>query len=72
MKILGIVLIALGLMGLLYGGIRYTSRDTVVDMGPIHATADRQHTFPIAPVAGAVLLAAGAALVVGGRRGGTL
>ena len=70
MKIAGFILLVLGLLGLLYGGIRYTSRDTVLDLGPIHATAEREHTMPIAPIAGAVLLAAGAALLISSRRTG--
>jgi hypothetical protein len=68
MKIAGIVLFVLGALGLLYGGVRYTTRDTVVDLGPIHATADVAHTVPIAPVAGGLLLAAGATLLVMSRR----
>jgi hypothetical protein len=69
MKIAGLVLVVLGVLGLLYGGIRYTSRDTVLDVGPIHATADREHKLPIAPIAGALMLAAGAAMLVSSRRG---
>lgn len=68
MKIVGIILLVLGALGLLYGGIRYTSRDTVLDVGPIHATAERQHSLPIAPAAGALLLAAGAAVLITSRR----
>lgn len=68
MKIAGIILIVLGALGLLFGGIQYTSRDTVVDLGPIHATADRQHTLPIAPIAGVALIVAGAAALVFTRR----
>ena len=68
MKIVGIVLIGLGMVGLLYGGIRYTTRDTVVDLGPIHATAEREHTLPIAPIAGAVLVAVGTAVLLVSRR----
>lgn len=68
MKIAAIILMVLGALGLLYGGIRYTSRDTVLDIGPIHATAEREHTVPIAPIAGAVLLAAGTAVLFASRR----
>ena len=50
--ITGIVLIVLGLAALVYGGINYTSRETVIDFGPIKATADRERTFPLPPVAG--------------------
>ena len=72
MKIAGFVLLALGILGLMYGGIRYTTRDTVVDVGPIHATADREHNFPIAPVASGLLLAAGIAVLVASRHRGAL
>ena len=68
MKIAGFVLLALGLLGLLYGGIRYTTRDRVFDLGPIHATAEHEHSLPIAPIAGALLLAAGAAVLITSRR----
>ena len=66
--ITGIVLIVLGLAALVYGGITYTSRETVIDIGPIQATADRERTFPLPPVAGVVAVAAGIALLVGGMR----
>ena len=66
--IAGIVLIVLGLGALVYGGITYTSRETVIDIGPIQATANRERTFPLPPVAGIVAVVAGIALMVGGAR----
>ena len=66
--VLGIVLIVLGLGALAYQGITYTSRETVVDIGPIHATADRERTFPLPPVLGIVAVAGGMALLVAGGR----
>jgi uncharacterized membrane protein HdeD (DUF308 family) len=66
--ILGIILIVLGLGALAYQGITYTSRETVIDMGPIHATADREKTFPLPPVLGIVAVAGGVVLLVAGLR----
>ena len=68
MKILGMILIALGLFGLAWGGFTYTTREKVIDIGPIHATRDETHHVPLPPIAGAVALAAGVALVLTGRR----
>lgn len=68
--IAGIVLIVLGLAALAYQGFSYTSRETVIDIGPIKATADTQKTVPIPPIAGIVAVVAGVALVVAGKRKG--
>jgi hypothetical protein len=68
MTIVGMTLIALGLVALVYQGITYTSRETVLDIGPLHATADRQKTFPLSPVLGLAALAGGVALLVAGSR----
>lgn len=70
MKRAGIILLVLGGLGLLFGGIRYTTKEKVFDLGPIEATKERTHTLPIAPIAGAVLLAAGAAVLISSRRHG--
>jgi hypothetical protein len=68
-SLVGIVLIVLGLAALVYQGITYTKRDTIIDVGPIHATAEREHTVPLPPIVGVVSVVAGLALVVVGRRG---
>jgi len=62
-KILGLILIALGLFGLAWGGFTYTTREKVVDIGPIHATRDQTHTVPLPPIAGALALIGGIALL---------
>jgi uncharacterized membrane protein HdeD (DUF308 family) len=67
--LLGIVLIVLGLAALAYQQITYKSRETIVDVGPIHATAEREKTVPLPPIVGIVAVASGVALVVVGRRG---
>lgn len=64
MKIAAIVLIVLGAISLAYGGISYTTREKVLDIGPIEATAERHKTVPLPPVLGGIALAAGIALFV--------
>jgi hypothetical protein len=66
--IIGVILIVLGVIGLAYQGITWTSRDRVADVGPIHVDADKQHTVWIGPVIGAAALVGGAALVLLGRK----
>jgi hypothetical protein len=64
----GMVLVALGLAALAYQGITYTSRETVIDLGPIHATAERQRTLPLPPIFGIAAVTAGIVLLVTGVR----
>ncbi|MDP3719932.1 MAG: DUF3185 domain-containing protein [Acidobacteriota bacterium] len=63
-KIVGIVLVVLGILGLAYGGLSWTSRETVVDAGPINITADKTERFPLPPLAGGLLLVAGVVLIL--------
>ena len=68
MSLAGVCLIVLGLVTLAYQSISYTSRETVLDIGPLHATADRNHTMPLPPVLGIVAVVGGIALVIRGKR----
>jgi hypothetical protein len=68
MTLAGIVLLVLGAAALIYQGITYTSRDAVVNIGPIHATAEHQKTVPLPPIVGAVAVVGGIALLVVGAR----
>jgi drug/metabolite transporter (DMT)-like permease len=69
MMIVGILLIVVGVALLGWQGITYTTKETVVDAGPIKVTADKEKTIPFSPIVGAVALAGGVALVVAGRKG---
>jgi len=68
LAIAGLLLIVLGLAALAYQGISYTSRETIIDIGPLKATADRQRTLPLPPVLGIVAVAGGVALLISGTR----
>lgn len=68
MKIIGIVLVILGIVGLIYGGINYTGETTVLEVGSLKATATEQKTLPVPPVVGAIALLSGVALLIADRR----
>jgi uncharacterized membrane protein YidH (DUF202 family) len=70
MKLIGILLIVVGVLGLAYGGFTYTKREKVVDLGPLQVTADKEKTVPIAPIAGVAALVGGIALVFAGSKTG--
>ncbi len=66
--LVGIALIVLGIVALAYQGITYTSRETVIDIGPIKATAETQKTIPLPPLLGGLALVGGIVLVVVGAK----
>jgi hypothetical protein len=68
MRITGIVLIVVGLISLALGGISYTTKEKVVDLGPIQATAERHKTIPLPPLLGGLALAGGVALLMAGSK----
>jgi hypothetical protein len=63
-KTIGVILIVLGMAGLAWGGFTYTTREKVIDIGPIHATRDETHSVPLPPIAGGLALVAGIVLLV--------
>jgi hypothetical protein len=68
MMVLGILLIVLGGLALAYQGFTYTHQEKVLDVGPIHATAEKHDRVSIPPVLGALALAGGIALLVLGTK----
>ena len=67
--IAGVVLTAIGVIALLYGGFSYTKREKILDVGPIEATTERRETIAVPPILGGLAVAGGVALLfVGARR----
>ena len=63
-KTIGVILIILGLVALAYQGISYTTREKVVDLGPIEASKETKRTIPLPPVVGIVSIAGGIFLLL--------
>jgi len=68
MKTIGIILIILGIVAFAYQGITYTSREKVVDLGPVEVTTEKTSTFPLPPVVGGIALVGGIVLLLAGNK----
>ena len=66
--VVGLLLVVLGVFALIYGGISYTSREEIIDIGPIEATSETRETIPLPPLLGGLALAGGVALLMMGAR----
>jgi len=65
---LGILLAVVGVLALVYQGFSYTRQEKVLDIGPIHATADTREHVPLPPIVGGLALVSGAILLVMGAK----
>ena len=68
MKLIGVLLIVFGVIALAVGSIRYTTREKVLDIGPLQATTEKDHLIPLSPIVGLASLAGGIVLVVTSAR----
>jgi hypothetical protein len=64
----GVLLIVLGGLALAYQGFTYSHQERVLDLGPIHATAEKQEHVSIPPILGGMALLGGIVLLVAGRK----
>jgi hypothetical protein len=68
LSLIGVILIVGGGVSLFYRGIPYTSRDVVLDVGPVTATTESEKTWPISPILGGLAIAGGVLLLIAGNR----
>jgi len=66
--VVGVVLVVIGIVSLALGSIRYTKKETVLEVGPAKVTADRHEQIPLPPLLGGLALAGGIVLIVVGAR----
>lgn len=68
--VIGIVLIVIGIFAFAYQGFSFSTREKVVDIGPIHLTAEKTRTIPLPPIVGGISLVGGILLLVVGKKKG--
>ncbi|PYO54139.1 MAG: DUF3185 domain-containing protein [Candidatus Rokuibacteriota bacterium] len=69
LAIVGIILIVLGVVALAYQGITYTTKEKVVDLGPLKVEKSQEKTIPLPPILGGVALVGGIVLLIASSRG---
>ncbi len=68
MKLAGIIFLVLGVLALAYQGIRYTTQEKLIDIGPLKVTSTEKKTIPLPPVVGGVAVVAGIAMILADRK----
>lgn len=66
----GIILVLVGVVALAYQGIAYTTREKVLDLGPLQVTAEKTKTLPLPPIVGGIALVGGVVLLIAGNKRG--
>ncbi|MDP3481424.1 MAG: DUF3185 domain-containing protein [Desulfoprunum sp.] len=66
--LLAIILIGIGIVAFGYQGFTYTTREKVVDIGPLKVTTEKTRTLPLPPIVGAIALVGGIVLLVVGSK----
>ncbi len=64
----GIALLILGVLALAYQGINYNRQETVMEVGPMHATVQTHERVPLPSILGGLALVGGVAFLVVGAR----
>jgi hypothetical protein len=64
----GLLLVVLGALALAYHGFNYTRQEKILDVGPIHATAEEHDRVSIPPALGGLALVGGIVLLVVGAK----
>lgn len=62
-KILGILLVTLGILALVYGGFTYTEDSHEVDLGPVAFELEEKESVPVPPWVGIVAIVGGLVLI---------
>jgi hypothetical protein len=66
--VIGIILVVLGVVALAYQGITYTTKERVVELGPLKVEAEKEKTIPLPPLVGAAAVIGGVLLIIVSRR----
>ena len=67
-RVVGLILVVIGIVTLLWGGVFWTDRDTIINAGPLEVTTEQREGFRVPPVVGIIALVGGVVLLVVPKR----
>lgn len=67
-RVVGVILVAIGIVTLVWGGVFWTDRDTIIDAGPLEVRTEQREGLRLPPVVGIIALLGGVALLVARKR----
>ena len=67
-KIIGFIVIVLGIIMVAYTGFNYITTEKVVDIGPVQISKEKNHPVQWSPIIGGVLIAGGIILLVSSKK----
>ncbi len=67
-RTIGIVMMILGIVLLVWTGFTYTTKEKLIDAGPIQVSADREKSVNWPPYAGGIVLIVGAVLFISNKK----
>jgi hypothetical protein len=67
-KIIGLVIVVIGLLMTLYTGFTYVTREKIVDIGSVEISADKDHTANWSPFIGVGIMLIGGVVFLYGKR----
>ncbi len=63
-RVIGLVLIVIGIVALVWGGVFWTDRDTIVDAGPVEIATEETDGVAFPPILGVIAIVGRVALML--------
>jgi uncharacterized membrane protein YidH (DUF202 family) len=68
MAMVAVILIVIGVVAFAYGGLSFTTKEKVVELGPLKIEKDKTHSLALPPVLGILAIVGGIAVLAVMRR----
>ncbi len=68
MRAFGIILVIVGILMMVFSSINFTTKEKVVDLGPLEVNKEKEHSVGWPVYVGGIVLLGGIGLIVAGKK----